>query len=286
MAEFTERTLRADHSTLTAYDHGAHVTQWVHHAVPVVWVSQRSKYAAGQAIRGGIPVCWPWFANGPGGDRKPSHGLARTQSWRLWDQAPGRLAWALSSVDLPDTSRHLFPHQFEATMEVTLDPDALQVTHTVTNTGAQGFTYEIALHTYLHVGDVRDVDVLGLDAADYYDKVAEVDATQTGPLRLDGETDRVYREAGPVRVEDPALERVITVTPSGARNVVVWNPGPAGATEMSDFGDDEWTQMICVETANIGDQAVALEPGSGHATTTTITVSAGSSLWRGSDDKM
>ncbi|MGB3257623.1 MAG: D-hexose-6-phosphate mutarotase [Ornithinimicrobium sp.] len=274
MAEFTERTLRADHSTLTAYDHGAHVAQWVHHAVPVVWVSQRSKYAADQAIRGGIPVCWPWFASGPGGDRKPSHGLARTQSWSLSDQAPGRLAWALSSGDLSETSRQQFPYPFDATMEVTLDPDAVQVTHTVTNTGARAFTYEIALHTYLHVSDVRDVQLLGLDGADYYDKVATADATQSGPLRIDGEVDRIYDVAGPVRIEDSILERVITVTSSGGGNVVVWNPGPSGAATMSDFGNEEWTQMVCVETANVGDHAVALEPGRSHATAATITVSA------------
>lgn len=272
MAAFTERTIKADHSALIAYDHGAHVTQWVHHGVPVVWVSRRSEYVADRAIRGGMPLCWPWFANGPDGDRQPSHGLARTQCWGLQEQGPGQLCWTLSPADLPANSRELFPHEFDSTMEVALDPDELRVTHTVTNRGAQPFSYEVALHTYLHVGDVRDVRLHGLDAADYYDKVAKVDATQSGTLRIDGEVDRVYRSPGPVRVEDPTLERVITVASRGAGNVVVWNPGAEGAADMSDFGDEEWTQMVCVETANIGENAVSLGPGRTHSTTATITV--------------
>ncbi len=272
MAAFTERTIQADHSALTGYDHGAHVTQWVHHAVPVVWVSKRSEYVADRAIRGGIPVCWPWFANGPEGDRQPSHGLARTQSWGLRDQSPGHLSWALSSTDLTATSHELFPHEFDSAMDVALAPNALEVTHTVTNTSAHAFTYEVALHTYLHVGDVRDVSLNGLDAADYYDKVAKVEATQSGPLRIAGEVDRIYHAAGPIRIEDPTLGRIITVESSGAGNVVVWNPGPRGAAGMSDFGDDEWTQMVCVETANVGDNAITLEPGRSHSTRAMVSV--------------
>ncbi len=274
MAAFTERTIHADQGDLTAYDHGAHVAEWINRAVPVVWVSKRAKYVADQAIRGGIPVCWPWFANGPDGQRTPSHGLARTACWSLEEQHPDQLLWTVSAGDLPVTSRDLFAHEFDSTMKVTLGTDVLQVSHTVTNTGSDPFTYEIALHTYLHVGDVRDVHLYGLDSAGYFDKVAGVEATQVGPLRIAGEVDRIFRTTGPVRIEDPTLQRVITVGSTGAGNVVVWNPGPEGATQMSDFADHEWTQMVCVETANVDANAIRLEPGGTHATTVTLSVGA------------
>ncbi len=272
MAIFTQRTMDTEHGRVTAYDHGAHIAEWTIGSVPVIWVSRLAKYAAGQSIRGGIPVCWPWFASGPDGQRTPSHGLVRTVGWTLQERAPDRLTWGLSSSALPQSSRPLFDHDFESTMEASLRTDALEVSHTVTNTGPVAFTYELALHTYLHVGDVRDVNLHGLDGAAYYDKVAQVEGIQEGALRIAGEVDRIFSTPGPVRVQDPTLQRVITVEASGAGNVVVWNPGPDGAAEMSDFADHEWTQMVCVETANIDANAVHLEPGQSHRTTLTVSV--------------
>ncbi|MGC1207588.1 MAG: D-hexose-6-phosphate mutarotase [Ornithinimicrobium sp.] len=272
MAIFTQRTIGTERSHVTAYDHGAHVAQWTIGSVPVIWVSRLARYAADQSIRGGIPVCWPWFANGPDGQRTPSHGLVRTVGWTLQEQESDRLLWTLSSADLPQHSRLLFDQGFESTMEATVRADALVVSHTVTNTSPTAFTYELALHTYLHVGDVRDARLHGVDGVDYYDKVTGTQATQEGPLRISGEVDRIYRTPGPVRVQDPTLQRVITLEASGARNVVVWNPGPDGAAKMSDFADQEWTQMLCVETANIDDNAVALEPGQSHSTSVRVSV--------------
>lgn len=272
MAIFTQRTMGTEHSRVTAYDHGAHIAEWTIGSVPVIWVSSRARYAADQAIRGGIPVCWPWFANGPDGQRTPSHGLVRTLGWTLQEQKPDRLVWTLASADLPQASRLLFDHDFESTMEASWRADSVEVSHTVTNTGSDAFTYELALHAYLHVGDVRDVLVHGLDGADYYDKVTQGEATQAGALRIAGQLDRIYRTPGPVRVQDPTLQRVIIVEPSGAGNVVVWNPGPDGAAQMSDFADHEWTQMVCVEAANVDANAVPLDPGQSHSTTLKVSV--------------
>lgn len=272
MAAFTERTIRTEHGTVSAYDHGAHVAQWVEREVPVVWISKRSEYVADKALRGGIPVCWPWFANGPHGDLTPSHGLVRTLAWTLDEHERDRLTWRLSSADLPEASRHLFPYEFESTMQVALRPLALDVSHTVTNVGAQPFDYEIALHTYLHVGDVRDVRIHGLDGEAYYDKVTGQEATQDGPLQITGEVDSIYQRSGLVELLDPTLERVLTIEAQGAGNVVVWNPGPEGAKQMDDFADAEWTQMVCIETANIGERAIALDPGASHRTSVTVAV--------------
>lgn len=273
MSSFTPRRLGQPDSIVTAYDHGAHVAQWVVDDVPVVWVSRRSSYAADVAIRGGIPVCWPWFANGPSGDRRPSHGVARTATWTLLEHSESSARWGLTT-STPRQSPDVLATQCESTLDVRVTGRSLVVAHTVINSGDALLSYEIALHTYLHVGDVRDVSLRGLDAAPYFDKVTQTTATQTGDLRIAGEVDRIYDSGEPVTVLDPTLDRSIMVTSEGAGNVVVWNPGPAGAASMSDFADEEWTQMVCVETANIGDRSIQLSPGASHTTTARIELTA------------
>lgn len=271
MSTFTSRILGQKGNVVTAYDHGAHVTSWVVDDVPVVWVSRRSSYTSDVAIRGGIPVCWPWFANGPSGDQTPSHGLVRTAAWTLRHHTDSRVQWELSSGELPDDYVGA-----ETTLEARIDGHSLRVEHTVTNADDTALSYEIALHTYLHVGDVRDAKIRGLDGVEYFDKVTQDARTQAGDLRIDGEVDRIYESDSAVDVLDPTLDRIITVTSEGARNVVVWNPGPEGAHEMDDFADEEWTQMVCVETANIGERRVQLAPGAGHTTALQIDVGVSS----------
>lgn len=261
MSAFTPRHFGTPGSVATAYDHGAHVASWLVDDIPVVWVSRRSTYTSDAAIRGGIPVCWPWFANGPSGDQTPSHGLARTATWTLGDHSDSRVQWALSSGELPDEYARA-----ESTLEARIEGHSLRVAHTVTNAGDTALSYEIALHTYVHVGDVRDAKIRGLDGVHYFDKVTQEANRQAGDLRIDAEVDRIYESDSTVEVLDPTLNRLITVTNEGAQNVVVWNPGPEGAHEMADFADEEWTQMVCVETANIGERRVHLAPGASHTT--------------------
>ncbi len=272
MAAFTPRTLMAGEGVLTAYDHGAHVASWTINDVPVVWVSRRSQYVASAAIRGGVPICWPWFANGPTGDRKPSHGVARTTTWDLVEHGPDAARWRLTSARLREAGAEL-DSDVESEMHVMVTSEALQLRHTVTNVGQSPMSYELALHTYLHVADVRHVEVGGLSDTAYYDKVKGENAHQTEPLRVTDQVDRIYHSPGPVHLVDPILDRQVSVRSQGASNTVIWNPGPAGAAEMSDFGDTEWTQMLCVETANIDTNAINLEPGQSHTTTTLIAVS-------------
>lgn len=273
MAAFTPRTLTSGPSVLTAYDHGAHVASWTVHDVPVVWVSSRSQYAVGVAIRGGIPVCWPWFASGPDGERSPSHGVARTSTWQLSEQRADSATWRLST-DMIEGADETVGADVVCEMHVMVTADSLQVRHTTTNVDDKPMTYELALHTYLHVGDVRHAEIEGLDEVRYFDKVTQQEAEQDQPLRVEGQTDRIYYSPGPVRVIDPILARDLTIRSEGAHNTVLWNPGPDGAASMVDFGDEEWTQMVCVETAALGEQAVRLAPGESHTTTTLVSVSA------------
>lgn len=276
--DVARRHHRTTNGSVTAYDQGAHLAEWTIEDVPVVWVSSRSAYAVGRAIRGGVPVCWPWFAAGPSGELKPMHGFARTAPWQLVeeDTGPGevRLVWVLTDADvdgLPGAER--FPHPFRAELSVSVD-SVCTVALTVTNTGTDAFDYEAALHTYLHVGDIHQVAVTGLDGADYFDKVLQTNARQHGPITFSGETDRVYTSTATVLVHDAGLERTLQVEKSGSPTTVVWNPWIEKAGAMPDFGDDEWRQMVCVETAAVGDDSVRLQPGAAYTLSTTIRIVA------------
>lgn len=272
MAAFTPRTLRAGDSVVTAYDHGAHVASWDVNDVPVVWVSRRSQYVSGTAIRGGIPICWPWFADGPSGDRTPSHGLARTHVWELVEQRTDSATWRLPPSTVRSADADLDTN-VECEMYVRVTSESLHIKHTTSNLGDADMSYELALHTYLHVGDVRHVEVQGLADVAYFDKVLETSTRQDGPLAITQRIDRIYHSPGPIRVVDPILHRSLSVRSEGAMNTVVWNPGLDGAAAMKDFGDEEWTHMLCVETANLDEHAVHLQPGQSHTTTALIETS-------------
>ncbi|MCK0113214.1 D-hexose-6-phosphate mutarotase [Ornithinimicrobium sp. F0845] len=270
------RAYRTTGGSLVAHDQGAHLTEWVVGDTAVIWASQASEYAEGRAIRGGVPVCWPWFAAGRSGDVSPAHGFARVAPWRLVEEAVDQhsvvLAWELTGQDVRGLDgSDLFPHEFRARLQVQV-AEAATISLTVRNEDRAPFSYEAALHTYLHVGDIREARVVGLDGADYYDKVDQQERTQTGDIRFVGETDRVYTADGPVRVQDPVLERTLLIEKSGSPNTVVWNPWVDKGAAMSDFGDDEWPLMVCVEAASVGDRAVVLEPGAEHTLSTRVRV--------------
>jgi len=251
-------SVTSDLASAEMYLHGAHLTAWQPRgAKPVLFMSEKSLFDAAKPIRGGVPVCFPWFGPKAGAPESPAHGFARIRSWELEtcaQQADGsvRVAFALDGEE--STIRLAF------TVGRSLDM-ALEVR------SKTAFKFEEALHTYLAVGDVRQVSVEGLANTDYLDKTeAFRRKTQPAePIRIAGETDRVYlntRSACIVR--DPVLERTITVEKEGSDTTVVWNPWIAKAKAMPDFGDDEWPRMVCVETANVGDEAVRLDAGQTH----------------------
>ncbi len=272
MADFTPRVLHTNGDRLTAYDHGAHVASWVRHGVPVVWVSERSHYETGVAIRGGMPVCWPWFAAGPSGELSPSHGFLRTTCWRLHEQTPNSLRWRITHADLQGgEATERFPHNFECELDVRLDEE-LRVSLTVRNSSGSPFDFEAALHTYLHVADAEAIAIKGLSGVEYHDKVNDEDQVQDGDVRLTGETDRIYHAPGPVTVHDPVLGRDLSVHAEGTTATVIWNPWAEKAGGMSDMSDDEWRRMVCVEAAALGPGRVRLEPGQEHTVSQRIGV--------------
>jgi glucose-6-phosphate 1-epimerase len=249
------------------YLHGAHVTDWkpAGHG-PVLFVSGSPGYGPGKAIRGGVPVCFPWFGPHANDPSKPSHGPARITPWELAEARQEGDALTL---------------QFNATFEpfrvchrVTFGRE-LTMTLMVENTSDAPGTFEAAQHTYLAVGDVRRVEVTGLEGVDYLDKVDGQRRKTQGsePVRFVGETDRVYLDTpNPCTLLDPALGRTVTVKKSGSQSTVIWNPWDGKAKAMGDLGDDDWLTMACIETANAGPNVVTLEPGGTHRMTTTIGV--------------
>jgi glucose-6-phosphate 1-epimerase len=259
------------------YLQGGHLTRWQPHgAAPVLFLSTRAVYAPGQAIRGGVPVIFPWFGPHATDRPAPMHGFARTCPWRLVSHGPGADGAVVLELALDDdvTTRRLWPRAFTLRYRVTVG-DALHLALEVINASADPFTFEVALHTYLSVGDVEAVSVTGLEHTAYVDKVDAFARKRhgAGPLRLRGETDRVFLGTrARCVVDDRALGRRLVVDKTGSATTVVWNPGAARAREIADLEPDGWRRMLCVETANAADDAVTLPAGGRHVMTATLRV--------------
>lgn len=264
------RRFSCRHATGLVHDQGAQVVDWIPtgHA-PVLWLSPSTALERGRAVRGGVPICFPWFAEGPSGDLEPKHGFVRTLPWEMQSfessDHEAVAVYRFTEEDVPDPAlRALFPHRFEAEYVVRFGPE-LELELSVTNTDEHGFDFEEALHAYLVVGDVRKIRIEGLDGARYRDKVTDRDGClQEGPLEPAAETDRVYESSADVRVVDPVLGRALRIRKRGSATTVVWNPWAEKAAGLPDVGADGWSGFVCVEGANVQGNAVHLEPEETH----------------------
>ncbi len=259
------------------YLHGAHVTGWnPAGTAPVLFMSGDSLFDAAKPIRGGVPVIFPWFGPRAGHAEHPMHGFARTSEWEVQSVEVGAQNQVDVVLSLPRTTaaQGLFPQPFEARFIASFG-QTLSMTLEVRNTGEKPLQFEEALHTYFTLGDVKSSSVSGLAGVTYIDKVDQFarKVQDSAPIRITGETDRVYLATDATCViDDPAQDRRIEVGKSGSGSTVVWNPWIAKAKGMADFGDEEWQRMICVETANAADDAVTLAPGKTHAMTARVRV--------------
>jgi glucose-6-phosphate 1-epimerase len=249
-------------STAEIYLHGAHVTHFKKRdGSPLLFLSQCSRFAENQPIRGGIPVIFPWF--GPR-EAMGQHGFARVKPWELKEFAPspdGSVSLRLRLPDSPEASS--FP---PCTVEyiVTVN-ESLTLQLSVTNNSPDDiFPFENCLHTYFEVGDIKSVSVKGLKGVSYLDKV-EGFAQKTeseDAIRFNSEVDRVYlNTTGAVDIVDQKLKRTIRVEKQGSVSTVVWNPWIAKAQQMPDFGNEEFEHMVCVESGNVAANMIKLPPG-------------------------
>jgi glucose-6-phosphate 1-epimerase len=225
-------------------------------------------FATGKAIRGGVPIIFPWFGARADGKPGPAHGFARTSEWtvegaRLREDAGVEITLALRDND---ATRDLFDTAFRLRLRVTVG-SVLEMELETSNEGKTPFTFEEALHTYLAVGDVRQASVSGLENTVFIDKTDEFKRkNQAGePVRIAKETDQVHLSTlSACTVWDPVWTRRIVIEKSGSGSTVIWNPWVDKSKGMSDMEVDGWKQMLCVETANAADNAVVLPPGSSH----------------------
>ncbi|NIA01364.1 MAG: D-hexose-6-phosphate mutarotase [Planctomycetia bacterium] len=243
----------------------------------LLFVSEQAYYQDGRAIKGGIPVCWPWFGADPEDRGRPAHGFVRNRQWTTSASeslADGSTRVVLSLVD-NDETRAIWPHRFRLDIEITVG-DSLKVALVTHNRGDEGITISQALHSYFQVGDISRVRVLGLDSTDYLDKVDDsARKTQSGAVTIEGEVDRIYTGVtGELVIEDDSLGRNIQITSTGSSTTVVWNPWIEVATSMADLGDDDYRKMLCVETANAGPETVAIASGDEYRLEAEFTLTA------------
>lgn len=256
--------------------HGAHIVSWrPAGAEEVLFLSRQSEWAPGKAIRGGIPICFPWFGPKADDPQAPKHGFARLREWRLDSLTPlddGGVT-LVCVLESDAATRVLWPHQSCAAYRITIGTN-LRLELSVINTGTDPLRFEEALHTYFRVGEVEQLSIHGLDQVSYLDKNDNFrQKHQDGDLRLQGPVDRVYlNTTGPVTIVDSALHRRLRTEKLHSETTVVWNPWEQGAAALSDFADDEWHSMVCVEASNVMHETIVLGPGEEHMLRATLSV--------------
>jgi glucose-6-phosphate 1-epimerase len=258
---------------------GAQVTAWRPSGErPVLFTSPNSAFAPGRAIRGGVPVVFPWFGASRHTPTAPQHGFARTATWHLdgvETLGGGSLTLTLSLGD-GDVGSPFWPERFSATYIVTF-AQTLSLRLAVQNRATHPIVFEEALHNYLAISDVAEIAISGLTGTTYIDKTdAARRKLQIADLvTITAETDRVYLDTpGQCVVEDRRWRRRVVIEKDGAASSVVWNPWAEKATAMVDLGDPAWRGMVCVETGNIADNEVRLAADAEHQMSTAISVAA------------
>ncbi len=237
------------------YLHGAHVAQFQPAgAEPLLFMSQRTEMRDDKPIRGGVPICFPWFGPHPSDATAPAHGLVRTQSWQL--QATSLEADGVVRVELGLTVERW---QLNYTVRW---GTRLDLNLAIENLADEPRECEMALHTYLSLADVHTASVSGLEQQSHLDKLTGMTQSASGQaIRFTQETDRIYHGQVPeVLIYDPGHHRQIRLLPRNAHSTVVWNPWINKSQRMSDFGDDEYLRMCCVETANVGSDRLHVLP--------------------------
>jgi glucose-6-phosphate 1-epimerase len=215
-------------------------------------------------VRGGIPVCWPWFGPHASESSYPANGIARNLDWELIESGD----WDAALRLVPQSA--FWPHPSEVECRFTVG-HALEVELVTRNTGKEPFTLGCALHTYFSVSDARDIEVLGLENVSYIDKVGGGRKIQQGPVKIDGEVDRIYVDtASSCVLVDPGLKRIIRIEKRGSNSTVIWNPGCDKAEKMGDVGNH--LGMLCIETCNAADDVVTVLPGQSHSLWTRYSV--------------
>lgn len=255
---------------------GAQVLSWQpagHSAV--LWTSKAAVYQLGRGVRGGVPVCWPWFGSGKEG--QPAHGFVRTRMWQLRETSwhGNHLVIRLGIRDDEET-RKIWDYHFDLELQIIVGR-TLVMRLISRNTDNKPITLTEGLHSYFNVGNIADTEVTGLARTLYLDKVHNMDRhMQSGSVMFAGETDRVYLDTDAICViHDRSHDRRIGIRKSGSLSTVVWNPWREKAAGFSDMQPDEYAQMLCVESCNAASNQVIIAPGEQHTLEAEVLVEIG-----------
>lgn len=236
---------------------------------PLIWLSPVAKLTAGKSIRGGVPICWPWFGAHVSEKNFPGHGFARTVMWHVvtseaLPDGSTRLIFELPQSSIPSAQ---WPHKCRARLIVTVGK-CLTVELVTENTGDTAFEIGEALHTYFAISDVDDVSLVGMEGCVYLDKVGPTETrTQQGAIQITSEVDRIYLDTETdCLIEDRGWNRCIRIAKRGSRSNIVWNPWIEKSAKMGDFGSEVgYRGMVCVESANAAKNVVTVAPGEAHS---------------------
>jgi glucose-6-phosphate 1-epimerase len=248
-------------------------------AQDTMFLSDKAYYQIGKATKGGIPICWPWFGPDPEGLGRAAHGFVRNRMWnmvRSLTTADGDTQVILGLSDTPET-RSIWPQAFELSLVVTVG-ESLTVELITRNKGDAPFTVTQALHTYFKVGDINQVQVLGLDGVRYLDKTdGGTEKTQVGPVTIAQEVDQIYQNvtAAELVIADAIFDRRICIAAQGSKTAIVWNPWVDITAGMADLDDADYQRFICVETANAAADVATIAPGSEACLVATYQVKRG-----------
>ncbi len=264
-------------ATARIAEQGAQLLEWTPNGeAPVIWLSPEAVLQPGKPIRGGVPICWPWFGLHPTTSEYPPHGFARRKMWQL-----------KSNEDLEDSTLIEFeyindefeswPYHCSARLKFLIGQSLCIQLTTKNLSQTNQLSYTQALHTYFRVGDIKNLEVQGLENMHYIDKLKRGRfGPDKSPLKISSEIDNIYSApANAVIINDKSLKRKITISHEGSNAIVVWNPGKKKALALGDMGpEDSYKRMLCVETATAGKQCMVLEPNEQHTISSTYDISS------------
>lgn len=257
------------HATAALTPYGAHLLSYCFASDPsdLLFLSEKAIFKEGIPIRGGVPICWPWFGPDPEGKGRSDHGLARTRIWSVASTYLLKDQECSISFELNDTPETyaLWPHRFRLILKVTVGK-LLTMELTTQNRGETPFELTQALHTYFNIGDITQTNITGLEGFTYVDKTDEShEKSENIAIAIEGECDRIYPYDGrDIVIHDNALHRSINIESRGSHTAVVWNPWIRVCQQKADLAEEDYKQMVCIETANAGDDIITLVAGESY----------------------
>jgi glucose-6-phosphate 1-epimerase len=265
-------TMTSAHSVCKLSLYGAQILSFIPNgAQDLLMVSNHSLFEKGKPIRGGIPLCFPWFNIHPVNPQLPGHGFARITDWEVANtgfDANGAVKITLGLMSNPQTLA-LWPFPFSSILEVLVGQE-LEVKWLVKNSGPEPIEVTSALHTYFNIGDVNRIRIDGLEEADYVDSVRQGALTrhENRSIVINQEVNRLYLDTtNTCQIIDPSLNRTLVVRKTGSNSTIVWNPWMERSLMISDLGDEDYHHFVCVETGNVNRNALKIKPGESHVTT-------------------